>query len=448
MALLRPIVMLAHLRAGLGKQVPRQSIAAAGWRKSSSSSAAARLPLDGIKVLDMSRVLAGPYCTQILGDLGAQVWKIEHPTRGDDTRAWGPPYAPYLDDREGAGESAYYLSVNRNKKSLAVSFKDKAGAAIIQALAAKADVVVENYLPGSLKKYNLDYESLARVNPNLIYASITGYGQTGPYSDRAGYDVMVEAEMGLMHITGARDGPPVKVGVAVTDLTTGMYAVNSVLAALFERTRSGKGQHLDVCLSDCQVATLSNMAQSVLVTGKRDTGRWGTSHPSVVPYRAFRTSDGDFLVGGANDRLFGVLCAGLGVPEWASDARFSTNSSRVANREVLEKNIEDITATKTTQEWLQIFEGTGLPYAKVNDLKDTLEHEHVLARGMVQEFEHPTCGPLKLISSPVKYSRTQPSIRSLPPLLGQHTDEILSDVVGMDAAEIQRLKDTNVITQS
>lgn len=214
----------------------------------------------------------------LIAIISADVWKIEHPTRGDDTRAWGPPYAPYTNGHEGQGESAYYLSVNRNKKSLAVSFKDEAGARIIQQLAAKSDVVVENYLPGSLAKYNLDYASLSAINPNLIYASITGYGQTGPYSNRAGYDVMVEAEMGLMHITGSRDGPPVKVGVAVTDLTTGMYAVNSVLAALFERTRSGQGQHLDVCLSDCQVATLSNMAQSVLVTGKRDTGRWGTSH--------------------------------------------------------------------------------------------------------------------------------------------------------------------------
>ncbi|KXJ87821.1 CoA-transferase family III domain-containing protein [Microdochium bolleyi] len=425
----------------------------------SSSKPVARLPLEGIKVLDMSRVLAGPYCTQILGDLGAQVWKIEHPTRGDDTRAWGPPYAPYLkaEQHEGgsgsdgaAGESAYYLSVNRNKKSLAISFKDPAGARIIRDLAAKADIVVENYLPGTLKKYGLDFDTLraTTANPKLIYASITGYGQTGPYSDRAGFDVMVEAEMGLMHITGSRDGPPVKVGVAVTDLTTGMYAANSILAALLERAVSGQGQYLDVCLSDCQVATLSNMAQSVLVTGKRDTGRWGTSHPSVVPYRAFRTSDGDFLVGGANDRLFGILCAGLGVPEWAADERFSTNPARVANRETLERAIEDITSTKTTREWLQIFEGTGLPYAKVNDLKDTLEHEHVLARGMVQEFEHPACGPLKLISSPVKYSRTQPSIRSLPPLLGQHTDEILAEVLELDAAVIQSLKDDAVVAQS
>ncbi|KAL6353567.1 hypothetical protein LRP88_14063 [Fusarium phalaenopsidis] len=337
--------------------------------------AAPKQPLTGLRVLDMSRVLAGPYCAQILGDLGAEVIKIEHPTRGDDTRAWGPPYAPYLDGRSGQGESAYYLSVNRNKKSLALSFKEKAGVDIITKLVKNSDVLVENYLPGSLKKYGLDYESLAKINPKLIYASITGYGQTGPYSDRAGYDVMVEAEMGLMHITGPRGGPPVKVGVAVTDLTTA----------------------------------------------------------SVVPYRAFRTSDGDILIGGANDRLFGVLCNCLGKPEWASDERFSTNSSRVANREVLEKWIEDATKSKTTQEWLDIFEGTGLPYAKVNDLKDTLNHPHVTARGMVKELDHPALGKLKVLNSPVQYSRTGPSIRTPPPLLGQHTEEVLAEVLGLDA---------------
>ncbi|KAF0634650.1 hypothetical protein FPSE5266_20423 [Fusarium pseudograminearum] len=277
-----------------------------------------------------------------------------------------------------------FMQANRNKKSVGLSFKHAKGVEILHKLAAECDVVVENYLPGTLAKYDLDYKTLSAINPRLIYASITGYGQTGPYSNRAGFDVMVEAwltrymarEMGLMHITGPRDGPPVKVGVAVTDLTTGMYAANSILAAIIERARSGQGQHLDVCLSDCQVATLSNMAESVLVTGKRDTGRWGTSHPSVVPYRSFKTADGDILIGGANDRLFGILCRCLGNPEWSSDARFADNSSRVLNREVLESMIENLTQTKPTSEWLDIFDGTGLPYAKVNDLKDTLQHEH------------------------------------------------------------------------
>ncbi|KAF9890041.1 hypothetical protein FE257_006721 [Aspergillus nanangensis] len=398
------------------------------------------LPLHGIRVLDLSRVLAG-----ILGDLGADVVKIEHPTRGDDTRAWGPPYAPYQDDSAG-GESAYYLAANRNKKSLGLSFKESKGVEILHRLAAESDVVVENYLPGALVKYGLDYATLSKLNPRLIYASITGYGQTGPYSNRAGFDVMVEAEMGLMHITGPRDGPPVKVGVAITDLTTGMYAANSILAAIIERGRSDKGQYLDVCLSDCQVATLSNMAESVLVTGERDTGRWGTAHPSVVPYRAFKTADGDILIGGANDRLFGLLCDRLGRPEWVKDERFSNNSARVQNRDVLEPMIEAITSTKPTKEWLKTFDGSGLPYAKVNDLKDTLTHEHVLARDMIVQVEHPACGTLKLLNSPVKFSRTQPTIRAPPPLLGQHTDELLTQRLGFDEGEIAQLREAGVVS--
>ncbi|RDL29899.1 CoA-transferase family III [Venustampulla echinocandica] len=402
-----------------------------------------RLPLSGVKVLDLTRVLAG-----ILGDLGAEVLKIEHPTRGDDTRQWGPPYAPYIQDKEtrsGPGESAYYLSVNRNKKSVGISFKEPAGADVIRRLAAKADVFVENYLPGTLKKYGLDYETLRKTNEKLVYASITGYGQTGPYSERAGYDVMVEAEMGLMHITGTRDGPPVKVGCAVTDLTTGLYTANSVMAALLGRAKTGEGQHLDVCLSDCQVATLSNMAESVLISGERDTGRWGTSHPSVVPYRSFRTSNGDILFGAGNDRLFTLLCVGLGKPEWATDARFAINSARVENRDALESGIEEITKTKTTAEWEQVFDGKGLPYAKVNDLMDTLNHKHVRARGMVQEIDHPSCGPIELINTPVKYSYSTPGIRTPPPTLGQHTDEVLRDAMGMSEKEIEDLRRGGVV---
>ncbi|KAF5002060.1 hypothetical protein FDECE_10739 [Fusarium decemcellulare] len=379
------------------------------------------------------------------GDLGADIIKVEHPVRGDDTRSWGPPYAPHLNDDKALGESAYFLSVNRNKKSLALSFKDSRGADIVRKLSEKVDVVVENYLPGSLKKYGLDYETLSKNNPRLIYASITGYGQFGPYKDRAGYDVMVEAEMGLMHITGPRDGPPVKVGCAVTDLTTGMYSTTSILASLIERSHSGLGQHLDICLSDCQVATLSNMAQSVLVTKQRDSGRWGTAHPSVVPYSAFQTSDGNILFGGGNDRLFTILCKGLGKSEWATDERFSTNSARVANRRILEGWIEGVTKTKTTQEWLDIFDGTGLPYARVNDLLDTVNHPHVRARDMIVEMDHPACGPMDFINTPVKYSRSKPSIRTAPPVLGQHSDEVLRDVLGLDDATIETLRADGVV---
>ncbi|KAF2236129.1 caib/baif family protein-like protein [Viridothelium virens] len=404
------------------------------------------LPLAGIRVLDLTRVLAGPYCTQILGDLGAEVIKVEHPTRGDDTRAWGPPYAKYRNASKGAGESAYFLAVNRNKKSLGLSFAHPAGVDIIHRLAKDSDVLVENYIPGGLKKYGLDYESLSKVNPSLIYASITGYGQTGPYKKRAGYDVMVEAEMGLMHITGARDGPPVKVGVAVTDLTTGLYTSNSIMAALIGRGRTGRGQHIDASLSDCQVATLANIASSVLISGQKDSGRWGTAHPSIVPYKAFKTSDGDILIGGGNDRLFGVLCEKLGQPQWAQDERFTTNPLRVKHRNMLESMIEEITKLKTTKEWLTILEGSGMPYAPINDVKSTLENEHVRAREMVVEVEHPTCGPMKLINTPVKYSESTPGVRTPPPTLGQHSDEILKHILGLSESDVDSLRSEGVVS--
>ncbi|OKP13748.1 Succinyl-CoA:3-ketoacid coenzyme A transferase 1, mitochondrial [Penicillium subrubescens] len=402
---------------------------------------------EGVTVEEIRSKTAAPF--KVSEDLQpmqlAEIIKIEHPVRGDDTRAWGPPFAAYTDGRTGNGESAYYLSVNRNKKSLGLSFAHPEGVEIIQQLARDCDVLVENYLPGSLKKYNLDYASISKINPHLIYTSITGYGQTGPYSNRPGFDVMVEAEFGLMHLTGTRDGPPVKVGVAVTDLTTGLYACNSIMAALLARANTGEGQHLDVCLSDCQVATLANMGESVLISGKKDSGRWGTAHPSVVPYQGFKTADGDIFVGGANDRLFGILCAKIGKPEWKTDARFVTNNDRVTNRAELEPLIEAELVKRTTRRWQEIFEGSGLPYAAVNDIQGTMNHEHVQARGMVQTIEHPACGPIKVISPPVKYSNAEPSIRSPPPLLGEHTDELLQDVVGLSKERIEELKRKGVV---
>ncbi|KAG6012227.1 hypothetical protein E4U43_007891 [Claviceps pusilla] len=418
-----------------------------GPRWYSTPTARGSLPLEGYRVLDMTRVLAGPYCTQILGDMGAEVIKIEHPVRGDDTRAWGPPYATYKpdSDAQGPGEAAYFLGANRNKKSLALSFQHKDGVDILHKLVAKCDILVENYLPGTLNKYSMDYETLRKINPSLIYASITGYGQTGPYSSRAGYDVMVEAEFGLMHITGQRDGPPVKVGVAVTDLTTGLYTSNSIMAALLGRVKTGRGQHIDVALSDCQTATLANIASSCLISGNKDSGRWGTAHPSIVPYRAFKTKDGDILFGGGNDRLFGILADGLGKPEWKEDAKFKTNAERVCHRDELEAMIEAISRQKTTEEWLQKFEGSGLPYAAINDVQTTLNHEHTKARNMVVEMNHEACGPIKMVNTPVKFSETQPSIRSVPPMLGQHTDEVLTEYLGLSKSDIAALKEQGVV---
>jgi len=335
--------------------------------------------------------------------------------------------------------------VNRNKKSVGLSFAHPAGVDILYRLAKDCDVLVENYLPGALKKYGMDYKTISEINPSLVYASITGYGQTGPYSNRAGYDVMVEAEFGLMHITGSRDGPPVKVGVAITDLTTGLYTSNSVMAALIGRIKTGRGQHIDVSLSDCQTASLANIASSALISGQKDSGRWGTAHPSIVPYRGFKTADGDILLGGGNDRLFGVMCEKLGKSEWVQDSRFTTNSVRVKNRTVLEEMIESITKKKTTKQWLEIFEGSGMPYSAINDVQTTLNHEHTIARNMVTEVKHPSCGPMKLVNTPVKYSHSKPSIRAPPPTLGQHTNEILESLLGMSKDEIESLRSEGVI---
>lgn len=425
------------------------------------------LPLSGIRVVDLTRVLAGPYCTQILGDLGAEIIKLEHPTKGDDTRAWGPPFAKYIEENENnststdsnihqshhhtpgnkpyQGESAYFLGVNRNKKSLGINFKSKQGQKIVRDLIATADVVIENYVPGTLSKYNLAYDQLPKPN-NVIYASITGYGQFGPYSNRPGYDVMVEAEMGLMHITGEPTGKPSKVGVAVTDLTTGLYAVNSIMAALIHRSRTGEGQYLDVCLSDCQVVTLANIASSALISGKPDSGRQGTAHPSICPYQGFPTKDnGQILIAGGNDTQFQAVCQAIGRSDLATNPNYQTNALRVKYRDTLVPEISKTTTERTKDEWLKIFEGKKFPYAPVNDIQTTLHHPHVLARDMVVEVDHPECGPIKMVNTPVKYSKTQPSIRSPPPLLGQHTDEILKDILGYGSEDVKTLRQEGVV---
>ncbi|KAF2153171.1 CAIB/BAIF family protein [Myriangium duriaei CBS 260.36] len=404
------------------------------------------LPLAGIKVLDLTRILAGPYATQMLGDLGASVTKIEDVQYGDGTRGWGPPYAPYTLAKHGkkAGESAYFLAAssfpaNRNKKSVAIDFRHEAGRDLLYRMIKEADVLVENYVPGKLAKKGLDYETVSKINPRLIYASVTGYGQTGPYSKRAGFDVMVAAEMGMMHITGSRDGEPVKVGVAVTDLTTGMYTVVAVLSALWRRQITNRGQHIDMALSDVQVAMLANIASSHLISGLPDEGRWGTAHPSIVPYGGFKTIDGDIMLGGATEGAYKILCEKLNKPEWVTDPRFATNSVRVENRSLLSDMIEEITMTKTTEEWIAILEGSGMPYAPINNIEAVFKDPHVLARGMITEIDHPECGKIKLVSSPMKFSESPPTIRMAPPTLGQHTEEVLADL-GITMEEVMQLR--------
>ncbi|KAF9100966.1 hypothetical protein BGX29_006116 [Mortierella sp. GBA35] len=399
-------------------------------------------PLDGIRVLDLTRVLAGPYCTQLLGDLGADVIKVENPDGGDDTRAWGPPFAANPDGSET--ESAYFLSVNRNKKSITVNIRSKAGKDLIRDLVKKCDIFVENYVPGKLAGMGLGYEDLSALNPRLIYASITGYGQTGPYASRPGYDVMIEAEAGLMYITGEEHGPPVKVGVAVTDLTTGLYAHGGILAALLARHRTGRGQHVDCSLLESQVATLANIGSSYLIAGK-EAKRMGTAHPSIVPYQVLKTRDSHIMIGAGNDGQFRTLCKVLQLDSLADNALYKTNRDRVQNRDELIRILTNRLQTEKNSFWLKALEGRGVPFAPIHNIGQTFAHPQVLARGMVHEVEHVKAGRIKLIGMPVKYSDTKPTIRTAPPLLGEHTEQVLSAVLGYEEDKIRDLKVTQSI---
>ncbi|KAF9165003.1 hypothetical protein BGX20_000753 [Mortierella sp. AD010] len=412
--------------------------------QSASKSGLEAGPLDGVRVLDLTRVLAGPYCTQLLGDLGAEIIKIENPKGGDDTRAWGPPFAKNIDPSNPSHESAYFLGVNRNKKSITVNIRSLEGRQLIHDLVKEVDVLVENYVPGKLDKMGLGYEELSKLNPKLIYTSITGYGQTGPYRTKPGYDVMIEAEAGLMYITGEEDGTPVKVGVAVTDLTTGLYAHGAVMAALLARHRTGRGQHIDCSLLDSQVVTLANIASSYLVAGQ-EAKRMGTSHPSIVPYQVLPTNDSHIMIGAGNDGQFKILCSVLGLESLCETPAYKTNKDRVRNRKELIAILTERLKTKPNAEWLKALEGRGIPFAPINNIAQTFEHPQVIARGLVQEVEHPTAGKIKLTGPAVKYSETKPSIRSPPPLLGQHTDEILRDVLGYDEQKISHLKEAKAV---
>ena len=375
-------------------------------------------PLTGIRVLDLSRVLAGPYCTMVLGDLGADVIKVESP-EGDETRGWGPPFA--------AGESAYYLCVNRNKRSIVVDFKTDKGRRIIHEVLKRSDVLVENFRPGTLARYSLDFESASGINPNLIYCSITGFGQTGPLRDKPGYDFIIQAMGGLMSFTGEPDGEPMKVGVAVADLFAGQNAVIAILAALRARQQTGKGQHLDLSLFDSQVGMLANVASNYLMSGNLPK-RYGNAHANIVPYQSFQASDSWVVVAVGNDRQFEKLCEVIGQSELVSDERFHLNSGRVKNREELISILKLIFLTRTAGEWLSVLENAGIPCGPINTLDKVFSTPQVEAREMLVHMEHAEIGDLRLVGSPLKFSDTSVDYRIPPPRLGEHTEEVLKEL--------------------
>jgi crotonobetainyl-CoA:carnitine CoA-transferase CaiB-like acyl-CoA transferase len=404
-------------------------------------------PLSGYRILDMSRVLAGPWAGQMLADLGAEVIKIERPGAGDDTRQWGPPY---LKDAEGedTSESAYYLCANRGKKSVTIDITQTRGQKIIRQLAAQSDVLIENFKVGGLKKYGLDYEQLKDCNPKLVYCSITGFGQTGPYAERPGYDFLIQGMGGLMSITGVPDneagGGPVKVGVAVSDLATGLYAINAIQAALLERVQSGEGQHIDIALLDVQAAMLANQASNYLVGGVVPI-RLGNAQPNIVPYQAFATTNGEIILAVGNDGQFSRFCKAVDNPELATDSRFSTNEKRVRNRPKLCDIIARLLEQENSEYWLEKFESLGVPCGPINSIEQVFSDPQILARNMVVDLEHPLSPNLHLPGNPINYSRTRLDATGAPPLLGEHTESVLREKLEYSADEIKLLKEQGVI---
>jgi len=403
--------------------------------------------LSHIRVLDLSRVLAGPWAGQILADLGADVIKVERPVCGDDTRSWGPPF---LKDEAGQNttEAAYYLSANRNKQSVTIDFTRPEGQRLVRKLVAKSDIVIENFKVGGLAAYGLDYASLKAVNPKLIYCSITGFGQTGPYAKRAGYDFMIQGLGGLMSLTGRPDGDegggPVKVGVALTDILTGLYSTTAILAALAHRDQSGVGQYIDMALLDVQVACLANQAMNYLTTGVAPK-RLGNAHPNIVPYQDFPTADGDFILTVGNDSQFRKFAEVAGQSQWATDPRFLTNKLRVANRGELIPLIRQATVFKTTAQWVDELEAAGVPCGPVNDLAQVFDDPQVLARGLAIELPHALGGRVAQVASPIRLSETPVEYRRAPPLLGEHTSQVLQALLGMSGDEVVALKEAGVL---
>jgi formyl-CoA transferase len=395
-------------------------------------------PLEGIRVLDLSRVLAGPWCTQLLGDLGADVIKVERPGLGDDTRHWGPPWHGEGDARV----AAYFLSCNRGKQSAAIDFGTPEGAALVRELAGQADVVVENFKVGGLKKFGLDAESLRTANPRLIYASITGFGQDGPYADRAGYDYIIQGMGGLMSVTGLPDdqpgGSPMRVGVAVVDLFTGLYTCTAILAALYARDKSGEGAHIDMALFDAQLAMLANQASNALISGK-DPPRQGNTHPNIVPYQPFEAADQPLIIAVGNDRQFARLAHICGHPEWISDERFSSNAARVAHRSEIVRLVADCIRGKPAAEWLEQLEAAGIPAGPINRISQALEDVQAQHRGMVR-----TIAGTPLVGSPLRLDGDRADSELPPPRLGEHTAEILQGL-GISADVLQRFKSAGIV---
>ena len=404
-------------------------------------------PLSHIRVLDLSRVLAAPWTGQNLADLGAEVIKVERPVKGDDSRAFAPPY---LKDENGkeTKESAYFCAANRGKKSITLDLTKPDAQQIVRDLAAKCDVLLENYKVGDLARYGLGYEDLKKINPRIIYCSVTGFGQTGPYKDRPGYDFMAQGMGGIMSITGERDdlpgGGPQRVGIPIVDIMTGMYASIAVCAAIAHRAETGVGQYIDLALLDTQVAILANQAMNYLATGEAP-GRIGNAHPNIVPYQTFKTADGDIILACGNDNLFNKFCEIANCQELAKDPRFATNAKRVENREEITKLLNDVFKKRTTKEWVSALDEAGVANGPINNIKQVFEEPQVIARGMRVDLPHPTAGTVPLVSSPMKFSATPIEHKLPPPTLGQHTDEILRDFLGMDDAGIAKLRESKVV---
>ena len=403
--------------------------------------------LGHLRVLDLTRVLAGPWCTQLLADLGADVIKIERPGHGDDTRHWGPPY---LKDSEGneTSEAAYYLSANRGKRSVTIDISTVEGQSLIHRLAERCDIVVENYTFGQLAKYRLDYPTLAAINPQLVYCSITGFGQTGPHRNRAGYDFIMQGIGGFMSITGERDdrpgGGPQKAGVAVSDLMTGMYSAVAILAAVTHRARTGEGQYIDMALYDVMLAMLANMNMNYLTSGK-SPGRAGNAHPNIVPYQVFETADGHIVVAVGNDSQFAKFCEVAGAQHLAADQRYRRNSDRVRNREQLIGQLEPIVRARSVADWVRQLDAAGVPCGPINDIAHALADPQVAARGLRIDLPHALSGTVPLLASPIKLSTTPPTYELPPPLLGEHTFSVLREIAGAPEAELQQLRSRGVI---